>query len=95
MIDFCRAYFILGTLERYENRHEAAEASFLEAQSLWYKGDQIKLHRFNAACIYKTGVVCLDQGKVGAAMYATAVLFSFHIQSKHYIYLPESISVTL
>ena len=64
MIDFCSAYFILGTLERYENRHETAEASFLEAQSLWYKGDQIKLHRFNAACIYKTGVV-LIRGRWG------------------------------
>ncbi|KAE8340509.1 hypothetical protein BDV24DRAFT_164242 [Aspergillus arachidicola] len=31
-------------------------------------GDQTKLHPFNAACLYKTGVVCLDQRKVEAAI---------------------------
>ncbi|KAB8202217.1 hypothetical protein BDV34DRAFT_215631 [Aspergillus parasiticus] len=62
------AYFTLRTLERYENRLEAAEASCLEAQNLWSKGDQTKLHPFNAACLYKTGVVCLDQGNVEAAI---------------------------
>ncbi|KAM0511973.1 hypothetical protein ACHAPE_009329 [Trichoderma viride] len=35
---------------------------------MWFKGDQIRLHPFNAGCIYKTGVVCLDQGKVEAAI---------------------------
>ncbi|PIG79027.1 hypothetical protein AARAC_003611 [Aspergillus arachidicola] len=62
------AYFVLGTLERYENRPEAAEASFIEAENLWYKGDQTKLHPFNAVCLYKAGVVCLHQGKVEAAI---------------------------
>lgn len=36
---------------------------------MWLKGDQTRLHPFNAGCIYKTGVVCLDQGKVEAAVY--------------------------
>ncbi|KAF2811394.1 uncharacterized protein BDZ99DRAFT_507903 [Mytilinidion resinicola] len=61
-------YFVLGILERRRNRPEAAEASFIEAQNLWFKGDQTRLHPFNAGCIYKTGVVCLDQGKVEAAV---------------------------
>lgn len=43
---------------------------------------------FNAGCIYKTGVVCLDQGKVEAAMYVSlaslvtlSCLFSFNYLS--------------
>jgi len=34
---------------------------------MWFKGDQARLHPFNAGCIYKTSVVCIDQGKVEAA----------------------------
>lgn len=36
---------------------------------MWFKGDQTRLHPFNAPCIYRTGVVCLDQRKVEAAVY--------------------------
>ncbi|TEY42388.1 hypothetical protein BOTCAL_0391g00040 [Botryotinia calthae] len=64
----CSTYFVLGILERQQNRYEAAEASFIEAQNLWLKGDQTKFHPFNGGCIYNTGVVCLDQGKVEAAV---------------------------
>lgn len=45
----------------------------MEAQNMWFKGDQTRFHPFNAGCIYKTGVVCLDQGKVEAAMYVSHV----------------------
>ncbi|KAL6695359.1 pfs domain-containing protein [Trichoderma pleuroticola] len=61
-------YFVQGILERCRNRPEAAEANFMEAQNMWFKGDQTRFHPFNAGCIYKTGVVCLDQGKVEAAI---------------------------
>ncbi|PKK40991.1 hypothetical protein CI102_14883 [Trichoderma harzianum] len=61
-------YFVQGILERRRNRPEAAEANFMEAQNMWFKGDQTRFHPFNAGCIYKTGVVCLDQGKVEAAI---------------------------
>ena len=36
---------------------------------MWFKGDQTRLHPFNAGCIYKTNVICLNQGKVKAAVY--------------------------
>lgn len=62
------AYFVQGVLHRRGSKPEAAEASFMEAQNLWMKGDQTRLHPFYAGCLYKTGVVCLDQGKVGAAV---------------------------
>ncbi|GAW14062.1 hypothetical protein ANO14919_034540 [Xylariales sp. No.14919] len=62
------AYFVFGVLERRRKRSEAAEANFMEAQNMWFKGDQTRLHPFNAGCIYKTGVVCLEQGKVEAAI---------------------------
>ncbi|UKZ73821.1 hypothetical protein TrVFT333_001474 [Trichoderma virens FT-333] len=62
------AYFVQGILERRRNRPAAAEASFMEAQNMWSKGGQARFHPFNAGCIYKTGVVCLDQGKVEAAI---------------------------
>ncbi|QYS99428.1 NB-ARC domain-containing protein [Trichoderma simmonsii] len=62
------AYFVQGTLERRRNRPEAAEANFMEAQNMWFKGDQTRFHPFNAGCIYKMGVVCLDQGKVKIAI---------------------------
>jgi hypothetical protein len=73
------AYFVLGLLERRRNRPEAAEASFIEAQNLWLKGDQTRLHPFNAGCLYKTGVVCLDQGKVEAAVYVDFPFFEFFL----------------
>lgn len=49
-------------------RPEAAEASFMEAQNLWMKGGQARLHQFHAACVYKTGVVCLERSNVEAAV---------------------------
>ncbi|KAF2688084.1 hypothetical protein K458DRAFT_295015, partial [Lentithecium fluviatile CBS 122367] len=61
-------YFVLGILERRKGRPEAAEANFMEAQNMWFKGDQTRLHPFNAGCVYKTGAVCLDQSKVEAAV---------------------------
>jgi len=70
--------FVLGILERRNGRPEAAEANFIEAQNMWFKGDQNRLHPFNAGCIYKTGVVCLDQGKLEAAVYVL-LLRSFFI----------------
>jgi hypothetical protein len=54
-------YFSLGLIERRERTLELAEARFIEAQNLWLKGDHTRLHPFNAACMYKTGAVCLDQ----------------------------------
>lgn len=65
--DLHSAYFVLGSLERRRHRPEAAEAHFMEAQNMWFKGG-LTLHPFNAGCIYKTGVVCLDQGKLEAAV---------------------------
>ncbi|KAL7929497.1 P-loop containing nucleoside triphosphate hydrolase protein [Trichoderma chlorosporum] len=62
------AYFVQGTLDRRRNKPETAEANFMEAQNMWCKGDQTRFHPFNGGCIYKTGVVCLDQGKVEAAI---------------------------
>ncbi|KAI4681756.1 uncharacterized protein J4E84_007351 [Alternaria hordeiaustralica] len=62
------AYFALGLIDRREGKFESAEATFIEAQNLWLKGDLKELHPFNGACMYKTGAVCLDQGKVEAAI---------------------------
>ncbi|KAK6507665.1 hypothetical protein TWF481_006087 [Arthrobotrys musiformis] len=61
-------YFALGVLERRERNSEVAEAHFIEAQNLWLKGDQTRLHPFNGGCMYKMGVCCLEQGKVEAAI---------------------------
>ncbi|KAK1826926.1 NB-ARC [Podospora conica] len=62
------AHFVQGLLHRRAKKPEAAKASFMEAQNMWLKGDQTRLHPFYAGCLYKTGVVCLDQGKVDAAV---------------------------
>jgi hypothetical protein len=35
---FCSTHFVLGILERRRNRPEAVEASFIEAQNLWFRG---------------------------------------------------------
>ncbi|OJJ42592.1 hypothetical protein ASPZODRAFT_125317 [Penicilliopsis zonata CBS 506.65] len=80
------AYFVLGILERRRNRPEAAEASFIEAQNLWLGGDQTRLHPFNAGCLYKMGVVCLDQGKVEAAV--KHLRESLHITKFHVNMMP-------
>ncbi|KAH8695778.1 hypothetical protein GQ44DRAFT_744505 [Phaeosphaeriaceae sp. PMI808] len=61
-------YFVLGLLAQRRKQPEAEEANFMEAQNLWFKGDQTRLHPFNAGCVYKTGIVCLDQGEVDAAI---------------------------
>ncbi|KAF1961988.1 hypothetical protein CC80DRAFT_522601 [Byssothecium circinans] len=62
------ALFALVTLQRRDKKLEAAEANAHEAQNLWLKGDQSRLHPFNGACMYKIGVLSLDQGKVEAAI---------------------------
>ncbi|EME85066.1 uncharacterized protein MYCFIDRAFT_135445 [Pseudocercospora fijiensis CIRAD86] len=62
------AFFTQGVLHRSQKNFEAAEASSIEAQNTWFEGDETRSHRFNGACIYKIGVVCLDQGKVEAAI---------------------------
>ncbi|KAI0384927.1 hypothetical protein F5Y04DRAFT_276993 [Hypomontagnella monticulosa] len=61
-------YFGLATLERRQKKFESAEAHYMDAQNVWLKGDQTRLHPFNGACMYKIGVCCLDQGKVEAAI---------------------------
>lgn len=58
----------MGSLDRREKKFESAEANFIEAQNVWLKGGQIRLHPFNSGCMYKIGACCLDHGKVGAAM---------------------------
>ncbi|KAJ2993997.1 hypothetical protein NUW58_g1673 [Xylaria curta] len=62
------AYQILGLIQRKEGNLEASEASLIEAQNLWRRGDQARLNPFYGGCVYKTGVVCLDQGKTEAAV---------------------------
>lgn len=58
---------------------------------MWFKGDQTRFHPFNAGCIYKTGVVCLDQGKVEAAVYVFLLfLHSFPSFSSHPIHFYSS-----
>lgn len=62
------ALFSLATLNRRQRELEAAEAHYIEAQNAWLKGDQTRIHPFYAACLYKIGACCLDQGKVEGAM---------------------------
>ncbi|KAI0102845.1 hypothetical protein GGR51DRAFT_562299 [Nemania sp. FL0031] len=62
------AHHVMGLINRNEGDLEAAEASFIEAQSFWHKGDQDRLNPFSGGCAYKIGVVCLDQGKTDAAV---------------------------
>lgn len=59
----CSAEFVFGILEYRRDNFEAAEVHFMEAQNMWFHGGQTRLYPFNAGCMYKTGVVCLDQGK--------------------------------
>ncbi|KAL9044436.1 MAG: hypothetical protein Q9214_002424, partial [Letrouitia sp. 1 TL-2023] len=61
-------YFALGTIDRFDQKLESAEAHFMQAQNLWVKGDQLRTHPFNAACMYKMGCMTLDQGKLEAAV---------------------------
>lgn len=62
------ALFGLATMNRCQREFEAVEAHYIEAQNAWLKGDQTRVHSFYAACLYKVGACCLDQGKVEAAM---------------------------
>ena len=55
-------------MNRRQREFEAAEAHYIEAQNAWLKCDQTGVHPFYAACLYKIGACCLDQGKVEAAM---------------------------
>jgi hypothetical protein len=65
------AYFAQGVLLHREKHSAAAEASFLEARTLWLKGDQTQQHPFHAGCLYKLGLVCLEQGKREESMYVS------------------------
>ncbi|PLB54820.1 hypothetical protein P170DRAFT_483593 [Aspergillus steynii IBT 23096] len=62
------ALFGLATLTRRQGDSDAAEALYIEAQNAWLEGAQTRTHPFYAACLYKVGVCCLDQGKVEAAI---------------------------
>lgn len=70
------SHFAQETLNRQLNKPEDAESNFMEAQNLWMRGDQTRLHPYYAGCVYMTAVVCLRQGKVEAA--CKSVLFSLH-----------------
>ncbi|KAF2967528.1 hypothetical protein GQX73_g6031 [Xylaria multiplex] len=60
--------FAQASMNRRLHLFEVAEANFIEAQNIWIKGDQTRAHPFYAACLYKIGACCLDQGKVEAAI---------------------------
>jgi len=62
------AYFCMGTLDRRRCRYESAEAYFMEAQNAWLRGEQTRLHPFNAGILYNIGACCLYQGKVEASI---------------------------
>ncbi|KAJ2979535.1 hypothetical protein NUW58_g7177 [Xylaria curta] len=62
------ALFAQATMYRRLHKFETAEAYFMEAQVIWIKGDQTRAHPFYAACLYKIGACCLDQGKVEASI---------------------------
>ncbi|KAK2595619.1 hypothetical protein QQS21_006666 [Conoideocrella luteorostrata] len=56
------------TLSRRHKKYDVAETHYKKAQSAWLKGDKTRIHPFNAACLYKIGACCLDQGKVEEAI---------------------------
>ncbi|KAH8161060.1 hypothetical protein CIB48_g7180 [Xylaria polymorpha] len=60
--------FAQPSMNRRLHYFEVSEANFMEAQNIWIKGDQTRAHPFYAACLYKIGAYCLDQGKVEAAI---------------------------
>ncbi|KAI0437937.1 hypothetical protein F4803DRAFT_536882 [Xylaria telfairii] len=62
------ALFAQASMNRRLHHFEISEANFMEAQNIWIKGDQTRAHPFFAACQYKIGACCLDQGKVEAAI---------------------------
>ncbi|KAI0545208.1 pfs domain-containing protein [Xylaria curta] len=62
------AYQVMGLIDRKEGNLEASEANLVEAQNFWRQGDQARLHPFYGGCLYKTGAVCLDEGKTEAAV---------------------------
>lgn len=64
----CSARYRLGSIDRYDRKYEAAEANFMAAQNNWWKGEKLRSHPFNGACMYRLGCVALDEGKVEAAM---------------------------
>lgn len=63
-----RGYFLTGLFYKRQNDFDLAERHYVEAQNAWLRGDQTRLHPFNAGCMYNIGVSCLLQGKVEAAM---------------------------
>lgn len=58
----------MGLINRIDGDFETSEVNFFEAQNFWQQGDQSRLNPFYGGCLYKTGAVCLDQGKTEAAM---------------------------
>ncbi|KAI0096977.1 P-loop containing nucleoside triphosphate hydrolase protein [Nemania sp. FL0031] len=62
------AYFCMGCLDRCRRRLESAEEHFMEAQNAWRRGEQTRLHPFNAGILYNMGACCLEQGKIEAAI---------------------------
>jgi len=51
-----------------EKNFSIAEGRFMEAQSLWVKGDKTRTNHFNGASMYRMGCCALDEGKVEAAV---------------------------
>lgn len=62
------ANFYRGTLDRRARLWDAAEACFMAALNLWLKGDEMRSHPFNGACLHRLGCVALEQGRVDAAV---------------------------
>lgn len=67
-LEFCSAHYRLGTIDRYDRKYEAAEANFMAAQNDWWRGENMRSHPFNGACMYRLGCVALDEGRVETAM---------------------------
>jgi hypothetical protein len=52
----------------FEGNYEAAESTFMEAQSIWVQGDKSRTSDFNGAAMYRMGCCALLQGNLEAAM---------------------------
>ncbi|KAK3379097.1 hypothetical protein B0T24DRAFT_610704 [Lasiosphaeria ovina] len=62
------ARYAIGRLEMRATNYDVAEARFMEAQSLWLKGDKARTDHFNGACMYRMACCALDLGKTEAAI---------------------------
>ena len=58
--------FFFGTIDRFDQKLESAEAKSVQAQNLWVTGGQLRIDPFATACMYKMGLVARDQGKLEA-----------------------------